>query len=471
MIDFDINSSERKRILDFVHVSLEEFYQHTNRLPVAPIVDEEEVKNYAKSLSFDTSNGMEKVLSMVTEGLQKYAVHTAHSGYYGLYNPRINYLSSIADYITAIFNPQLAAWSHAPFANEIERHLVESFGVKLGFDKSSCDGTFCTAGAESNLTAVQCALNHHFPNVFTKGVLSLPKRPLIYCSSESHHSIVKAARTTGLGSDSVRSIAVTDDLSINCNLLKEQIERDIADGYEPFLVVGTAGTTGSGAIDNLEMLADICDIYNMWMHTDAAFGGGAIASGKYAKILKGIERSNSIMLDLHKWFSVPMATSLFLTNDPAILFKTFNIKTSYMPVDGDQVARVDPYLHSIQWSRRFNGLRIFLPLAVFGWSGYDEVITYQIEMGNQLREMLIEDGWEIRNDTQLPVICFSHAQLAGDDDKVSKLVDDVIASGQAWVSTYPVHGALTIRACITNYKTTTEDLKNLINTLKSNLKN
>ena len=140
-----------------------------------------------------------------------------------------------------------------------------------------------------------------------------------------------------------------------------------------------------------------------------------------------------------------------------------------MPEEGDQVARIDPYLHSIQWSRRFNGLKIFLPLATHGWKGYSTVISNQIRMGDHLRKLLIENGWEIMNTTKLPVICFTHPGLKGKDSEVTRIVDRVVQSGKAWVSTYPIHNKLTIRACVINYATTEEDLHILIDDLNEEM--
>lgn len=459
----------RQAIYRQVIDKLEDYYRHSRDMSVAPPIKEKEVKKYVRSIDLKEGDDPGVALNKIIEGLRKYAVHTPHPGYFGLYNPRTSFLSQIADLITAVFNPQMAAWSHAPFANEVERYIVEAYGVKMGYAPESVDGTFCTAGAESNLTALQCALNHHFPTVSKTGVLNLDKRPRIYCSSESHHSIVKAARTIGLGSDSVREIAVGPDLKMDLVMLTRQIENDQSDGLQPFLVVATAGTTGAGVIDDINKISDISRTHNLWLHVDAAFGGGAIASSSYASILEGIEKSDSIMVDLHKWFSVPMATSLFLTRHKRILHQTYNIQTKYMPPDGDQVSRIDPYIHSLQWSRRFNGLRIFLPLAVYGWEGFDTIITRHIHMGNMLREKLVKKGWLIKNHTQLPVLNITHPRLVKEDLLVHQVVDHVVRSGVAWVSVYPVNGKATIRACITNYATDENDLNRLVEAMQRGL--
>ncbi|MFK7906037.1 MAG: aspartate aminotransferase family protein, partial [Chitinophagales bacterium] len=298
------------------------------------------------------------------------------------------------------------------------------------------------------------------------GILGIGKLPIIYCSQESHHSIAKAAKATGLGTQAVRSIAVNEALQINTELLQEQIKKDRQNGHQPFMVIGTAGTTGVGAIDDLEALYQITNQENLWFHVDAAYGGAAVISQKYKSHLAGIQLSDSITLDIHKWFSVPMGASLFLTKKTNILHQSFGIKTKYMPKDGDATVVTDPYTHSIQWSRRFIGLKTYLPIAIYGWKGYEETIDHQIEMGNLLRDLLREKGWAIKNDTHLPIVCFTHPDFKSNPDAASNLVEKVVNSGKAWFSVYPIAGETTLRVCITNYATTSIEVQELVDLLE-----
>jgi len=467
MIDFDLNPKERANIQQEVFNAMETFIENTRSLEVTSELNIATIQAYAQQFDFNQATDPMTIISTVIEGLKKYAVHTPHPKYFGLFNPRANFLSSVADYITATFNPQLAAWSHAPYAAEIERFSIKAFGQKFGYLSEAIDGTFCTGGAESNLTAMLCALNNRFKDFATEGVRGISKRPIIYCSSESHHSIAKAAKTTGLGTASVVMIPVGMDLKMDTALLIQQIESDKKAGYEPMMVVGTAGTTGAGAIDDLSAIAEIAKAHQLWFHVDAAYGGAVVISPEFKQWIKGVEQSDSITMDIHKWFSVPMGTSLFLTSNKRIMHQTFGVSTKYMPKDGDPDKIIDPYVHSIQWSRRFNGLKLYLPLAVFGWEGYEKVIRHQIEMGNALREGLIEKGWIIENSSQLPIVCFTHPTLKNKEGAIAKITDAIVHSGEAWISVYPVRGENTFRACITNFASSLEDVEALINLLET----
>lgn len=466
MIKFDFSLQERASIHQTVFQSMETFIENTGDLEVASKLNISEIREYAEQFDFNQTTDPMTIISTVIKGLKKYAVHTPHPKYFGLFNPRANFLSSLADYITATLNPQLAAWSHAPYAAEIEQFLIKELGQKFGYLPKVIDGTFCTGGAESNLTAILCALNNRFEYFSTEGVRGISKRPIIYCSSESHHSIAKATKTTGLGTASVVTIPVGLDLRMDTNLLIKQIESDKKAGYEPMMVVGTAGTTGAGAIDDLSVIAEITKAHQLWFHVDAAYGGAVAISSEFSTWIKGVEQSDSITLDIHKWFSVPMGTSIFLTSNKKILHHTFGVSTKYMPKDGDPEKITDPYIHSIQWSRRFNGLKLYLPLAVFGWKGYESVIHHQIELGNTLRAGLVEKGWKIENDSKLPIVCFTHPTLKGRDAAIEQITEAIVNSGKAWLSVYPVRGHNTFRACITNFSSSLEDVQELIDLLE-----
>ena len=190
MLDF--TAQLRKEVMTKLLERLEEYFSETKAEKVSREWNISNIKSYARAKSFDVPTSPYEALDHVLKGLTDYAVHTTHPNYFGLFNPRASYASILGDLITATFNPQLAAWSHAPFANEVERFVIEEFGKKFGYSEDQIDGTFCSGGAESNLTAVICAINHFFPNVDKEGIQGIDSKPIIYCSSESHHSIEKS---------------------------------------------------------------------------------------------------------------------------------------------------------------------------------------------------------------------------------------------------------------------------------------
>ncbi|MTI29555.1 aminotransferase class V-fold PLP-dependent enzyme [Cytophagales bacterium RKSG123] len=461
-MNFDLTQKERLDLFQFTISSLENYYKRTEAYKVSPELDINEIVDVVRKHDFNSNLSPREAISTVIAALEKYTVHTPHPKYYGLFNPRANFSGIIADLITAVFNPQMAAWSHAPYAAEVENYLIQEFGKKFGYNAQKIDGTFASGGTEANLTAVLCALNETFPDYANNGLMGMKGRPLIYCSTEVHHSIVRAARTVGLGLDSVRIVNVNSDQKVDIDDLNSKIKEDLKKGNQPFMIIGTAGTTGSGVIDDLNNLSKVANKYNLWFHVDAAYGGAAILNKKLKNLLKGIEKSNSITFDIHKWMSVPMGASLFLTSNKEILGKTFRIATEYMPKEGNGLQIVDPFSHSIQWSRRFIGLKLYLSLLIFGWEGYEKTIEHQRKMGAFLKLKLEDSGWLIKNDTSLPIVCFTDEELQFNSSFTSSICQKLIASGKTWISVYPIGGINTLRACITNYSTNENHLEELV---------
>lgn len=463
---FDLEKDQRTHAWKSCIAVLEDFYEHTGDIPVSGASSREEVVSELVT-GFEKTVELDEALNHVISGLRKHAVHTPHPDYFGLFNPRPNFPSILADAITATFNPQLAAWSHAPFATEVESKLVQEVGVKFGYSRESVDGVFTAGGAEANLTALLTALHSKYPKFSEDGVHALPRRIRIYCSAESHHTIIKSARICGLGSTCVSHIEADEKQQMIPQALEDQIAKDKSRGFEPFMIVATTGTTGSGAIDPIQKLAHIASEHNCWLHADAAYGGAVVLTKDYKHLVAGIEQADSITFDAHKWLSVPMATSLFLTRHKQILWQTFGISADYMPNDETNIQELGSFGHSIQWSRRFIGLKLYLPLLVFGWKGYEETILRQIELGSTLRQKLLQNNWKIFNETNLPVVCFSDERFDEDPQFAESLAAEIVGEGKAWISTYPIGNVLTIRACITNYATTEEGLDKLVGALNT----
>ena len=462
---FDLTPERRRQLLENLLPRLEAYYANTRELRVAPELDREKLRQLVAGTDFAHPIPADEAIDAVVDNLLKYQVHVPHPMYYGLYNPRTNFPSILADLIAAYFNPQLAAWSHSPYAAEVESYLVREYGARFGYERGTTDGTFTSGGAEANLTGLLCALNDRFPDYAHRGYRAFTEEPVVYCSDQAHHSVVKAARVAGLGLDAVVSIPTDDGQRMSVPSLRDHLLADTSAGNRPFLIIATAGTTGTAAIDDLPAIADLCRAYDCWLHVDAAFGGAAILNEAYRPWLAGIERADSITTDIHKWLSVPMGTGMLLTRHPDILDRTFNTPAEYMPREGKALSIVDPYTHTIQWSRRFLGLRMYLSLLVFGWEGYADTIRHHVEMGEYLRDCLRNAGWSIVNDTPLPVVCFTWPGVSDPGAFARTVCQAVVDSGEAWLSVYPVRGVDCLRAGITNYATTRDDVEKLVKLL------
>lgn len=436
-------------------------------LPVSSPVSPDEVRQAIES-SFDFGKPMPlpALTSQVIDLLRRYTIHVTHPRYFGLFNPSVPAASVVADALVALYNPQLAAWSHSPAANEIERLTLRYFTRSIGYDPEASAANFTSGGLEANLSALAVALAHRFPSYRRDGLAAIGSKPTVYVSSESHHSFVKICRVVGLGDDALREVATTQGFAMDPAALRDLIAADSKMGLLPFLVVGTAGTTGGGIVDPLANLADVAREFNLWLHVDAAWGGAAMLVPRLQPLLRGIERSDSVTWDAHKWLSVAMGAGMFFCRHGDAARSAFDISTSYMPpVTGDST--VDPYRTTLQWSRRAIGLKMFMSLAELGGAGLSEQVEHQALMGDLLKEKLTEAGWLVVNDTALPLACVTHEDIRAGRCAIEDLVRSVQARGRVWISDVVLgRREHVVRACITSYRTQEEDLDVLISELE-----
>lgn len=422
-----------------------------------PVTATDGLKTFERWLTdVDLCNGSDAV-TLVGETLEWMAscgVHSDHPRYFGLFNPPAYPEAVLGDLIAGVVNPQLAVVEHAPVAARIEQRLIEEFGSLIGWSETF--GHFTSGGSEANQTALLAALASRYPDWAETGVPT-GKHPTIYASECSHLAWIKLARMAGLGSDAVSLIPARDDLRLHAADLRQAIEQNTE--RDPVLVVATAGTTAHGVIDDLAGLADVARDFSVHFHVDAAWAGAALIAPELALRYAGIDRADSITIDAHKWLAVPMGAGMYLARDWRPLATAFAVTTDYMPPTG---AAMQPYLNSIQWSRRFIGLKLFFALGSRGMSGYADTIRRQIALGDLLRQALAGNGWEICNETWLPVVCF-RSRCSGDDSQA--IAGAVVQSGHAWISTVLVRGQLSLRACITSPETSEADIESLVASL------
>jgi glutamate/tyrosine decarboxylase-like PLP-dependent enzyme len=420
--------------------------------PIVPNVTQEEIRSYLTSrYDFKKSMALDDVVADAEKMLRTWQVQVTHPRYFGLFNPSVTLASVVADTLVAMYNPQLANWRTSPAGNEIERHTLGWLAEKFGFPADS-SATFTSGGSEANLSAVVVALTRAFPAYGEGGIRHLPAEPTIYVTEEAHHSFNKIAHMTGLGRRALRTVATGTDLKMDVRDLKRRVAEDRKNGFAPFMVVGAAGTTAAGVIDPLPEIGQFCQEARLWFHVDAAWGGSAIISPVLGRYLAGINTADSITCDAHKWLSVSMGAGMFFCRHPEVVAETFRAEVSYMPKKIDETVK-DPYTTTAQWSRRFIGLKLFLALAQHGESGYVEMIEHQAQMGQALRESLQSSGWRIVNTTPLPLVCFTRDGL-----DTTKFLATLRERQIVWMSETQITGTPVLRACITSFRTTEDDI-------------
>jgi aromatic-L-amino-acid/L-tryptophan decarboxylase len=449
---------ERERWDDFLTRELARADRRMVTGPVTPALDLGAFRNELARFDFRAPRPLAELLPWAIDQLEHGLVHVTHPRYFGLFNPAPTFPAQCADRIVAMFNPQLATSTTSPAAVEIESHVIRSVARRAGLPEEA-GGHFTTGGSEANYTALICALTRSNREFATEGARCFQGPPVFYVSRESHLAWLKIAHQAGIGRSAVRLVATDGCGRMDANALARAVNADRARGCAPIMIAATAGTTNAGMIDPLVACAEIAQNNGLWYHVDAAWGGALIASDTLRGVLKGIEQADSITIDAHKWFATTMGCGMFLTRHADMLSSAFQVSTGFMP---SNVPDLDPYVTTVQWSRRFLGLRLFLSLAAAGWAGYGRHVERSIELTNLLKEELLAHGWAILNDSPVAVLCIQPPPRFSD---ARSIVKKVLSSGRAWIAVAKFEGREVIRGCVTHGETTAGDITQLVNAL------
>ena len=449
----------RKHYDDFLTRELINAHERIAQGSVMPASDRSTFRRELATFDFQNPRAIDEVLTWTIAGMEHGLVHVTHPRYFGLFNPDPTFPAQCADRIAGAFNPQLATATTSPAAVEIETHVIRAVARRAGFPTESA-GHFTSGGSEANYTALICALTRSNEKFASEGARAFSGPPVFYISRESHLAWLKIAHQAGIGRSAARLVATDGTGRMDADALARAVSSDRQRGCVPVMIAATAGTTNAGMIDPLAACAELAHTVDAWFHVDAAWGGAVIASERLRPVLNGIEDADSITIDAHKWFATTMGCGMFITRHAAVLSAAFQVSTSFMP---SNVAGIDPYVTSVQWSRRFLGLRLFLSLAVAGWEGYGAHVERSISLTALLREELRARKWLIANESPLAVLCGKPPVRFGE---VRPLVNRVLSSGRVWIAAAVFEGSDIIRACVTHGETREGDIHELVRVLQ-----
>ena len=449
----------RERAEDRLTRTLADAAERALRGPVMPDIDMAELRRELSAFDFNAPRPLEELIDWAIARLEHGTVHMTHPRYFGLFNPAPTFPSQCADRIAGAFNPQLASSGSSPAPVAIEEHVIRAIARRAGLPEHSA-GHFTTGGSEANYTALVCALTRAEPRFASAGVRAFGGPVAFYTSCECQPAWHKIAHQCGVGRAALKLIATDGAGRMDARALAEALREDRRRGTVPVLISATAGTTGAGMIDPLERCAAVARENNVWYHVDAAWGGAALCSDRLRPELAGIELADSVTIDAHKWLATAMGCGMFITRDSTVLNEVFRVGAEFMP---SSASGIDPYLNSVQWSRRFMGLRLFLSLAAAGWQGYGAHVERAVQVTDCAKARLLARGWSVANDSRLAVLCV--LPPAG-SPPVREIVRKVLASGRAWVAVAKLEGHDVVRICATHGETTTADIDELVAALE-----
>lgn len=408
------------------------------------------VEMFTDSLG-DDGVGVDQALDEFEQQVLPNSMGTAHPLYLGLVNSSPLPAGPLADLLVSSMNNNGGAYHQSPAITTLEEEVIRQFSQLCGMDEAT--GMILPGGTFANLQGLLLARHAHFPKWNDEGPTSLSGRPLIYCSDVTHFCVDRAAAAIGIGRRGVVQIPSMARGQIDVAQLDKQIAQDREAGHLPFAVVANGGTTGTGAIDNVATIADVCQKHKLWLHVDACYGGGALLLEPRPAELRGIEKADSIAIDPHKWFFIPMVAGLLLTRHTELEVATFDVDISYIPGDGS----VDAFRRGVPTSRRSAGLTIWMALRAHGWNVLREAVTQNVNLTRNLEAQLRQAGFRVLPDGQMSIACARWEPDKIDERGLNQLQTDiaqtVIASGRAWFSTVEFEGQIWLRLNLVNLHT------------------
>jgi glutamate/tyrosine decarboxylase-like PLP-dependent enzyme len=392
-----------------------------------------------------------------------HSLFNGHPRFFGYITASPAPIGMLADLLAAAVNPNVGAWTLSPSATEIERQTVRWIAELIGFIPG-CGGLLVSGGNMANIVCFMAARAAKAGwNVREEGLTGGSGRRLrAYCSRETHTWIQKAADLTGLGTSSLRWVDVDADLRMDVAALRRAIDEDAAAGDVPFMVVGTAGSVSTGAVDPLDEIARVCRERGLWFHVDGAYGGFAAAIPDSAPLFRGLAEADSVAVDPHKWLYAPLEAGCALVRDPDTLRAAFAYHPPYYHFDESATNYVDC---GPQNSRGFRALKIWLALRQVGAAGYRQMIADDIGLSRAMAAAVDRHPDLELVTQQLSITTFRYVPAdlrarRGDEgverhlDAINReLLDRMQRGGEAFVSNAVIGGRYVLRACIVNFNT------------------
>ncbi|MCO5292203.1 MAG: aminotransferase class V-fold PLP-dependent enzyme [Chitinophagaceae bacterium] len=358
------------------------------------------------------------------------------------------FTAALADFMAAVTNPYAGVYYASPGAVAIENEAINWLKSVFSYPKSSV-GNLTSGGSVSTLIAFTAARDKH--QVKNERI---PKH-VVYLSDQVHHSTQKALRIIGLEDVVIRHVALDDYFRMKPDSLESIIQKDIAEGLIPFLVVATAGTTDTGAVDPLNEIADVAEKYKMWFHVDAAYGGFFILTSK-KDLFAGIERTDSIIVDPHKSMFLPYGLGAVLIKDKKAALHSNHYETNYMQdAAGDDLVK-SPSNLSPELTRHFRGLRLWLPLQIHGIEPFITCLEEKLLLVKYFRNRLADLGFCLGPEPDLSVSYFWYPFETDADEKNKKLMDEIHADGDVFLSSSIINNRFVIRIAILSFRTKKE---------------
>ena len=416
----------------------------------------------------EAGSRFEDVLAFVRENVLPHPFGNSHPRFFAFINATADPVGTLADYLASTMNPNCWGGDHAAIHVEarVLRWLAEIVGLPPG-----SEGILTSGGSMANFTCLAAARAAMTPGNVREDGMGAQGQPriVVYASDQVHNCVDKAVDLLGIGWRQLRKIPSDARFRMRIDALADAVAADRRLGLLPAIVVGTAGTVNTGAIDPLDAIAELCESEGLWFHADGAYGGMATISAKLRPLFKGIERARSVATDPHKWLYVPYEAGCALVREPGRLAAAFHRPAEYLVQDAES-----PVIGPVQFndrgpelSRSFKALKVWMGLKVHGRRAYAAAVENDVALARFLAdEVERRDGFELLAEPALSIVNFRYRPVGRDNAALDalnrRIVNRLVGSGGFFLAPTVLKGRVSMRACIVNFRTTRDDLVALL---------
>ncbi|MGZ3952169.1 MAG: pyridoxal phosphate-dependent decarboxylase family protein [Flavisolibacter sp.] len=455
--ELDPQQEDRSRILEHSIAYIDSFLQQLSSKPGYGYGSFEKLSSMNIG---ENGKTIESILEVLKTEVDAVGISSASGRHLGFIPGGGLWASALADMLGDVSNKYSGIAFSGPGSVKIEAQVIQWMTGIVGYPANAF-GNLTSGGSIANLIAIKAARDSHSINSANV------TQAVVYCGEQTHHSIYKALDIVGLKEVVLRKIPLTENFRLDIEQLKQQLQKDKASGLQPFLIVASAGTTDTGAVDPLDAIADIAEQHHAWFHVDAAYGGFFILLEEMKQKFKGIERSNSVVLDPHKTLFLPFGSGAVLLRDKNDLLASNSSKASYL-ADTEDFDDINPADTGIELTRPNRGLRIWLPLQLHGLASFKACLEEKIELSNYFYQEISKLGFETGPQPDLTVSIFRCPGDAG-NLKNQNLVDSIHKDGRVFLSSTTIKGKLWLRCAVVSHRTHKPEIELTLKMLAENL--
>ena len=409
---------------------------------------------------------LEHLVAQITNANEEYPRRNTHPGFFGWVAPSGLPSDPLAHAMVSVLNENVGGYWASPVGTTIERTVIRWLAELIQFPQQS-EGVLLSGGSMANMSGIASACAKRFgPDYRKQGLAAFSRdsEPVVICSQAAHFSIRRAAVMLGIGTDNI----VTIDTDAEFRMRVDKLEAALKQHQNIVCVVASAGTTNTGAIDPLEQIADLCAKHDTWLHVDAAYGGGGLMSAELLPRYRGIEKADSVVMDLHKWFFQSLDGSLLLYRDASWARQLFFESSDYLTGSDDPAPEQYMFFHiAPELSRRFRALPFYISMRCYGLEKLGRNALHNVQCAEYLADLIRQEKLlELIAAPQLSILCFRYTVTGMNDEKIdqinSAIRDQVQLEGDYLMSPTQVRGRPALRVCIINHATRAEHIEGLL---------